>query len=255
MRKIALLFTIIFLASLAALAQKPAGTIKGTVIDATGKQPLAGATVFVMLTKDSSVSTYTVSDKKGIFEIKDLASDSYKLLISFQGYLSYEKIFSITDVKQLIDIGSIIMKKDFHSLNTFVVKSDVPIQIKGDTTQFNASAFKTLPNANAEDLLKKLPGVEVDVDGNVKAQGEEVTKIYVDGNEFITNKKWINGKFNWQEGYGVFSYSHSHIDNVIKYINNQEEHHKKTTFKTEYSALLHKFAIPFEDKYLFEFFD
>ncbi len=185
MRKIALLFTIIFLGSLSALAQKPAGSIKGTVIDTTGKQPLAGATVFVMLTKDSSVSTYSVSDKKGIFEIKDLLSDSYKLIISYQGYQSYEKVFSITDVKQLVDIGSIIMKKDFHSLDTFVVKSDVPIQIKGDTTQFNASAFKTLPNANAEDLLKKLPGVEVDMDGNVKAQGEEVTKIYVDGKEFF----------------------------------------------------------------------
>ena len=82
-----------------------------------------------------------------------------------------------------------------------------------------------------------------------------VKEIKVESNEFITDKKWIKGKFNWQESYGVFSYSHSHIDNVIKYINNQEEHHKKATFREEYTGLLKKFDISFEDKYLFEFFD
>ena len=82
-----------------------------------------------------------------------------------------------------------------------------------------------------------------------------VKEIKVESNDFITSKKWVNGKFNWQEGYGVFSYSHSHIDRVIKYIINQEEHHKKTTFRVEYTGLLRKFDIAFEDKYLFEFFD
>lgn len=82
-----------------------------------------------------------------------------------------------------------------------------------------------------------------------------VKEVKVESNEFITEKNWVKGKFNWQEGYGVFSYSHSHIDNVIKYINNQEEHHKKTTFREEYAGLLKKFDIAFEDKYLFEFFD
>ena len=67
---------------------------------------------------------------------------------------------------------------------------------------------------------------------------------------FINNKKFVKGKFNWQEGYGAFSYSHSHIDNVVKYIMNQEEHHKKRTFKEEYIELLEKFNIAYDEKYI-----
>lgn len=81
-----------------------------------------------------------------------------------------------------------------------------------------------------------------------------VKEIKVESNEFINGKGWISEKFAWQEGYGVFSYSHSHIDNVVKYILNQEEHHRKKTFKKEYLEFLKKFEIPFEEKYLFDFF-
>ena len=82
-----------------------------------------------------------------------------------------------------------------------------------------------------------------------------VKELKVESNEFINRKKWVKGKFNWQEGYGVFSYSHSHIDIVIKYIINQERRHKKVSFEQEYREFLEKFQVPFEDKYLFEFFD
>ena len=76
-----------------------------------------------------------------------------------------------------------------------------------------------------------------------------------------TSSKWINdnslvkGKFSWQEGYGAFSYSRSQRDTVIQYIINQETHHSTTSFRQEYLALLKKFEIPFEDKYVFEFYD
>ena len=82
-----------------------------------------------------------------------------------------------------------------------------------------------------------------------------VKEIKVESNEFINNKKWLRENFNWQEGYGVFSYSHSHIDKVVKYVLNQEEHHRKQTFKAEYEGLLKKFQIPFQEKYLFEFIE
>lgn len=82
-----------------------------------------------------------------------------------------------------------------------------------------------------------------------------VKEIKVESNEFINAKKWVSGKFNWQEGYGVFSYSHSHIDKVIQYINNQETHHRARSFRQEYLALLQQFEIPFEEKYVFNFFD
>ena len=72
---------------------------------------------------------------------------------------------------------------------------------------------------------------------------------------FINEKKWLRGKFQWQDGYGAFSYSRSHLDTIYKYILNQEEHHKKMTFREEYIALLKKFEIDFDEKYLFEFFE
>ncbi|MGN6401278.1 MAG: IS200/IS605 family transposase [Flavisolibacter sp.] len=82
-----------------------------------------------------------------------------------------------------------------------------------------------------------------------------VKEIKVESNEFIKQKNWVKGSFNWQEGYGVFSYSHSQIDKVCKYILNQEAHHKKKTFKEEYHNFLERFAVPFEEKFLFEWIE
>ena len=69
---------------------------------------------------------------------------------------------------------------------------------------------------------------------------------------FINEQKWLKGKFSWQAGYGGFSYSRSQLDNVIKYIDNQEEHHKKKTFREEYIEMLKKFEVVYNDKYIFE---
>ncbi len=82
-----------------------------------------------------------------------------------------------------------------------------------------------------------------------------VKEIKVESNEFINNKNWVRGKFAWQEGYGVFSYSHSHIGSVINYISNQESHHQKRIYKNEYRQLLEKFEIGFKEQFLFDFFE
>ena len=82
-----------------------------------------------------------------------------------------------------------------------------------------------------------------------------VKEIKVQSNEFITQKKWVKGAFKWQEGYGVFSYGHSQIDTVCKYVLNQEAHHKKKTFREGYHEFLEKFAVPYEDRFLFEWID
>lgn len=79
-----------------------------------------------------------------------------------------------------------------------------------------------------------------------------VRDIKAGSSNFVNEQKWIKGKFCWQEGFGAFSYSRSQIDSVAKYILNQEEHHKKRTFKEEYLGLLQKFEIDFDEKYLFE---
>ena len=87
------------------------------------------------------------------------------------------------------------------------------------------------------------------------ALSDLVRDIKSGSSKFINDSKWINGKFNWQEGYGAFSYSKSNIDNVVKYILNQEEHHKKQTFKEEYHLFLTKFEMEYEEKYLFEWIE
>ena len=79
--------------------------------------------------------------------------------------------------------------------------------------------------------------------------------IKAGSSKFINDSKWINGKFNWQEGFGAFSYSKSSIDNVVKYILNQEERHKKKKFKEEYLDFLNKFDIDYDEKYVFDWID
>lgn len=82
-----------------------------------------------------------------------------------------------------------------------------------------------------------------------------VRDIKAGSSKFINEKNWTNQKFNWQEGYGAFSYSKSNVDSVVKYILNQEEHHKKKTFKGEYLDLLEKFEIEYDPKYLFDWIE
>ncbi len=79
-----------------------------------------------------------------------------------------------------------------------------------------------------------------------------VRDIKANSTKFINDKKWIKGNFSWQEGFGAFSYSDSHVDNVVQYILNQEEHHKRKTFREEYMELLEKFKIEYNENYLFE---
>lgn len=79
-----------------------------------------------------------------------------------------------------------------------------------------------------------------------------IRDIKNNSSNFINENKWVKGKFSWQEGYGVFSYSHSQIDNVYRYIANQEAHHEKKTFKDEYIDFLVKSGIDYDERYLFE---
>ena len=87
------------------------------------------------------------------------------------------------------------------------------------------------------------------------AVSDLVREIKNNSTNFINEKKFVNGKFSWQEGFGAFSYSHSHISNVYNYILNQEEHHKKKSFREEYLGLLNKFEIKYNEKYLFEWIE
>src|SRR3954469_7050063 len=160
------------------------GSVKGKVTDSSARQNLADATVSVLNPKDSTPVTFAITDKAGSFQIKNLDTGAYELLVSFQGYRPVRKSFTISRQSQDVDLSAIYMDKQSVLLQEVVVSAP-PISVKKDTVEFNASAFKTKPNSTAEDLLKKIPGVQVDKDGNVKAQGEDVQKVYVDGKEFF----------------------------------------------------------------------
>jgi REP element-mobilizing transposase RayT len=87
------------------------------------------------------------------------------------------------------------------------------------------------------------------------ALADLVRDIKADSSEFINGKRWIRGRFSWKEGYGTFSYGHSQLSTIIRYIQNQEQHHRRRTFKEEYLTWLKKFEVPFAEKYIFRFID
>ena len=87
------------------------------------------------------------------------------------------------------------------------------------------------------------------------ALADLVQEIKADSTNFINKNKWVRGRFSWQEGYGAFSYGHSQLNTIIRYIQNQEKHHGRRSFRHEYLTLLRKFDIAFEDKYVFDFIE
>lgn len=163
----------------------PAGSLKGRLADSTSKEPLKGATVSLLNSTDSSIVAYVLSLDNGNFSFDKVAPGKYLLHISFQSYDNFYRQITLTAEKPGIDIGALYMQQEANVLEGVIIKSTPPIAIKKDTVEFNAGSFKTKPNAVAEDLLKKLPGVEVDKDGTIKAQGEQVTRVLVNGKRFF----------------------------------------------------------------------
>jgi len=144
-------------------SQSKSFTISGTILAEDDKTPLESATIYLERLKDSSLVTYTISDKEGKFEIINETYDNkLNLFIDYVGYQTFFK--QITIDKETIDLNTIELKIS-NALDEVVIKSRSPITIKKDTLEFNVKSFKTKKDANVEDLLKKLPGVEVDEAG------------------------------------------------------------------------------------------
>jgi Outer membrane protein beta-barrel family/Carboxypeptidase regulatory-like domain len=186
MGKSVFILTLFFLPA-TVMAQRN-GSVKGTLFDTLGKKPVANATLTLMKQKDSSLVSFTMSDNNGQFEMTNLAAGEYRLLITHVNYYNTVKRFSIDENHKVADLNKIIMNDNTIVLNEVVVSNEAPaVTLLGDTVQYNAGSFKTQPNSSVEDLLKRLPGVQVNKDGTVKAQGEKVEKVLVDGREFFGN--------------------------------------------------------------------
>ena len=164
------------------------GSIRGVAFDTTTRIPVSNATITLLLKKDSSLVSFTMTDDKGRFEISNVPEGEYRLMITHVNYHNSNQVIKIDEAHKSIELGNIVMNDKSKILNEVVVTAEAPpVTLVGDTIQYNASSFKTVPNANVEDLLKKLPGVKVEKDGTVKAQGETVKKVLVDGKEFFGN--------------------------------------------------------------------
>lgn len=194
MKQINCLFFSLVLFSLTAFSQKN-GSVKGLTYDTVTKKPIAGATITLLAKRDSSLVSFTMSDDLGRFEITGIPIGEYRLLITHVNYRNSNKFFAVTETDKNVSLLNVVMNNKAILLDEVVVQAEAPpVTLIGDTVQYNAGSFKTQPNASVEDLLKKLPGVKVDKDGTVKAQGEKVQKLLVDGKEFFGNDPKIATK-------------------------------------------------------------
>jgi Outer membrane protein beta-barrel family len=183
----ALLFIVCLAISYLSYSQSKSSSLKGIITDSLSGQPLLQASVTLINCSDSVVSKQSLSGKKG-FELEDIDSGDYLLRVS---YIDYEPaIIPITvgNVSKIYDAGKIPLVKSGHTLMEVVVKSVIPpVIVRNDTLVYNTDAVKTQPNATIEELLKKLPGIDIDKDGNIFLHGQKVEKIYIDGKEFFLN--------------------------------------------------------------------
>ena len=182
MKKLLSLLSLVFLVSFAS-AQSVA-TVKGILIDSLNKQSLKDASIVVLAASDSSLEVFTLAKADGSFIINNAPFGEMLVEVKFQGYESFSKRIVFSAKNNNVDLGKIYLKQAANDLGNVTVTQS-PVQMKKDTIEFTASAFKTKPNAVAEDLLKKIPGIQVDKDGGIKAQGETVQRVLVDGKRFF----------------------------------------------------------------------
>lgn len=183
----AILTTLTFFSCNALLAQSGPGIVKGVLRDSATRQPVSLATVTIFLAKDTSVISYRLSDAKGNFRVPSLPLNTKcRILVSFSGCRVYRQEFELTRDATQVDLGTIFLSADPKGLDDVIVTAErPPMIIKNDTIEFNANSFKVLPAAVLEDLLKRLPGVNIDAEGNIRVRGRRVNRLLVDGKEFF----------------------------------------------------------------------
>ncbi|MBR5550357.1 MAG: TonB-dependent receptor [Muribaculaceae bacterium] len=164
-----------------------AALIKGNVVDSSN-QPLVGATVRLMNPADCTLVSASMIDEKGAFSFDKIGKGKYLLNVSMIGMNTISQTVDIKSKDQQVDLGQIVASESSITLDEAVVKGvQTAVTARQDTIEYNAGSFHTQPNAMVEDLLKRLPGVEVDSDGKITSGGKTITKILVDGKEFFSD--------------------------------------------------------------------
>ena len=160
-------------------------TIQGSLKDSIANRALNSATVSLVYAKDSSLVSFSRTNEAGVFNFKNVAPGSYLISVSYVGYIP-KWVPVLTGTEKTVEMGLIYMN-DVNTMSTVTVNARrPPVVINGDSVEFNSENFKTAPNAVVEDLLKKMPGMEVDKAGGITVNGKKVTKVFVNGKEFFT---------------------------------------------------------------------
>jgi len=185
MTRLTMLAFILFVAISNGFSQEP-GSVKGTVTDTLNKQNLSNAVVAVLRAKDSVLVKFTRTSKEGNFDLPNLIAGKYIVMVSYPAYADYVDVINITT--GITDLGKIPVITKATLLQEVIVKQTIgSIRMKGDTTEYKADSFKVSANADVQELLRKMPGIQVNSKGEITAQGERVQKVLVDGEEFFSD--------------------------------------------------------------------
>lgn len=182
MYKILTIVTCILL-SFSASAQTT-GSVRGKLLDTLNKQSLKDASITVLDARDSSLEVFTLAKADGSFSLLNIPFGAMIVQIRFQGYEPYSKTITFSAANANVDLKTVYLKTASNDLGNVTVTESV-IRMKKDTMEVSASAFKTKPNAVAEDLIRKIPGMEVAKDGSIKSQGETVQRVLVNNKRFF----------------------------------------------------------------------
>ena len=185
--------TLLCLISLQVTAQN--FELSGKITDNSSNLPLEAATVYVENPADSTLVGYTISEKDGDFRLTgNTSAKELEFFVSFTGFQVYRQKISLGD-GSIKNLGAIQLQEADNALDEIqLTGSRAPITIKKDTLEFNAASFATRPDANLEELMRKLPGVEVNTQGNITVNGKPVSRILVNGKEFFGNDPKIATK-------------------------------------------------------------
>jgi hypothetical protein len=174
-----LVFIFFCLAGFVATAQN----ITGSVTDTTDKKQVSNVVIAILKPVDSTLIKFTRTDKEGKFALKNVPEGKYILMMTHPAYADLLDDITLTD--KGLELNNLAVLPKIKLMQDLIIKSGGSMRIHGDTTIFTADSFKVSANANVEELLKKLPGIQVDKDGKIKAMGETVEKVLVDGEEFF----------------------------------------------------------------------
>ena len=190
-----LLMLLMILFSPMAFAQQSGVNVTGSVVEQGSDTPIEQATVRLLNVKDSAMVRGVVSARNGSFTLKNVKKGSYLLHITFIGYDPLYQPLQITGKKNPVNVGKLELSDGAIELGEAVVIGKAPeVTVRNDTVEYNADSYKVTEGSVMEDLLKKMPGVEVDSEGKITVNGKEVKKVMVDGKEFFSDDPKVASK-------------------------------------------------------------